>query len=408
MSAWSFTSRYSFLSVLVLSGLGLFASVTRATEAPRSATHIDSLRRAADAAQRAVADAERIAADAERLADAKAETIIVSTRKPGKSGKTVKVDLGSRGIINIDTEGNHGDKVLMGDNLTVEEDEVVGGDAVSIGGNITVLGKVLGSVVSVGGDVTLGDSAFVGKDAVSVGGSVERSGSSIVVGEVVEVDGPGIGFMPPWKKKSSDDSFGSRFTGFVQAIIFLLVLFAFAALALFLARQRIEYASDYLSSRPIESLLWGLISPVLLLLAFVLLCITLIGIPVALALLVLYPVFVFVGWVVAGHRIGRSIAVGETPLRTVFTGLMVLSGLMLLNAFLKMAGLGGFLRFIVIFTAVTISSLGAFAGLGAILGTRFRRAPVTPLVDPTTAYVPPAAPMSPPPTPAAPPPPPIE
>lgn len=362
-------SRNSFLSVLVLSGLGFFASTTQAAEAPRSRTQIDSLRKAADRAQRALIDAER-------MAEADPETIIVATRKPGKS---VKVDLGKRGILDIDTEGSHGNRVLMGDDLTVEADEVVGGDAVSIGGNITVRGKVMGSVVSVGGDVTLGDSAFVGKDAVSVGGRVERSESSIVVGEVVEVDGPGLGGLPPWKKKSGDDNFGSRFIGLIQMIIFYLVLFAFAALALFLARQRIEYASDYLAREPIPSLLLGLFSPVLLFLAFILLCITLIGIPVALALLVLYPAFLFMGWVVAGHRIGRSIQAGETPLKTVFTGLLILAGLHLLYAFLKMAGVGGFLRFIVIFTGLTISSLGAFAGLGAILGTRFRRAPMIPV-----------------------------
>ncbi|MDZ4805337.1 MAG: hypothetical protein SGI90_10795 [Candidatus Eisenbacteria bacterium] len=363
-------SRNSFLSVLVLSGLGFFVSTTQAAEAPRSRTQIDSLRKAADRAQRALIDAER-------MAEADPETIIVATRKPGKS---VKVDLGKRGIIDIDTEGSHGDKVLMGDDLTVAVGEVVGGDAVSIGGDITVLGKVTGDVVSVGGDVTLGDSSFVGGDAVSVGGSVDRSESAIVVGKVVEVDGPGLGgLMAPWKKPPSEDNFGSRVTGFIQMIIFLLVLFAFAALVLFLARQRIEYASDYLAREPIPSLLLGLVSPVLLFLASILLCITLIGIPVALALLVLYPVFVFVGWVVAGHRIGRSIQAGETPLRTVFTGLMILSGLMLLNSFLKMAGVGGFLRFIVIFTGLTISSLGAFAGLGAILGTRFRRAPMIPV-----------------------------
>jgi hypothetical protein len=133
----------------------------------------------------------------------------------------------------------------------------------------------------------------------------------------------------------------------------------------------------------------------------VLLCITLIGIPVALALLVLYPVFIFVGWVVAGHRIGRSVAAGETPLRTVFAGLMILAGLPILFAFLRLVGIGGFLSFIVIFTGIMISSMGAFAGLGAILGTRFRRAPVGPPSSPEMVIT--TAPSAPPP-PAPPPP----
>ncbi|TPW07271.1 MAG: hypothetical protein FD129_2583, partial [bacterium] len=185
------------------------AAVARPTPPPApTRARIDSLRSAADAAEKALKEAE---AKAEAMTDAKPETIIVATRKPNKS---VKVDLGSRGVIDIDTEGHHGDKVRMGDNLIVEADEVVGGDAVSMGGDITVLGKVMGSVVSVGGDVTLGDSAFVGKDAVSVGGSVQRAETAIVAGEVVEVDGPGMNFMPPWKKhrdRDNEDAFGSRF-----------------------------------------------------------------------------------------------------------------------------------------------------------------------------------------------------
>ncbi|HEX7879660.1 MAG TPA: hypothetical protein VF720_09640 [Candidatus Eisenbacteria bacterium] len=393
MSAW--LSRSSVLTVM-LSCLALAGGVGDSFGAVKPKTRhaqLDSLRQAAEAAQRAVIEAERQAVEA--------ETIVVATRRPSR---TMSVDLGRHGKMTVNTDQSHGDKVLMGDDLVVEADEVIGGDAVSMGGNITVLGKVMGSVVSVGGDVTLGDSSFVGKDAVSVGGEVIRSETAIVGREVMEVDGPAI-FKPRFGGRSHDDdardsSFGHRFAGLVQTVIFFLVLFAFAALALYLVRQRIEYASDYLSREPIPALLLGLVSPFLLLVSFVLLCITLIGIPVALALLVLYPVFIFVGWVVTGHRIGRSVAAGETPLRTVFAGLMVLAGLPLLFAFLRMVGITGFLPGIVIFTGIMISSLGAFIGLGAILGTRFRRGPAGPTAPPDMVIT--SAPSAPPPAPPPP------
>jgi hypothetical protein len=375
------------LSCLALAG---GTGIVAAREVGTTRAQIDSLRRAAEAAQRAVREAEREAADA--------ETIIVATRKPDR---TVSVDLGGRGKMTIDTDNSHGDRVQMGDDMVVDEDEVVAGDAVSMGGDVTVLGKVMGSAISVGGNVTLGDSAFVGKDAVSVGGEVDRSETAIVAGQVLEVDGPAI-WPKRWGREPQDEmasSFGHRFVGLIQTVIFFLVLFAFAAMALYLARQRIEYASEYLSREPVPSLLLGLVSPFLLLVSFVLLCITLIGIPVALALLVLYPVFIFVGWVVTGHRIGRSVAAGETPLRTVFAGLLVLAGLPMLHAVLRLIGIGGFLSFIVIFTGIMVSSLGAFAGLGAIIGTRFRRGPVPPAMAPEMVMttMPPPPPPAPPP-----------
>jgi len=357
VSAW--LSRSSVLTVM-LSCLALAGVVGESFGSARAKSRpadIDSLRQAAEAAQRAVIEAERQAVEA--------ETIVVATKRPNR---TMSVDLGRHGKMTVNTDQSHGDKVLMGDDLVVEADEVIGGDAVSMGGNITVLGKVMGSVVSIGGDVTLGDSSFVGKDAVSVGGEVIRSETAIVGREVMEVDGPAI-FKPRLgRNQHSDDddnSVGHRFAGFVQTVIFFLVLFAFAALALYLVRQRIEYASDYLSREPIVSLLLGLVSPFLLLVSFVLLCITLIGIPVALAILVLYPVFIFVGWVVTGHRIGRSVAAGETPLRTVFAGLLVMAGLPILFMVLRLVGIGGFLSGIVLFTGLMVSSLGGGAGGGA-------------------------------------------
>jgi hypothetical protein len=396
VSAW--LSRSSVLTVLLL-GLGLaghagVAAARGSSDRPAaSRAQLDSLREAAREAQRAVIEAERRAVEAD-MQEAEAETIIVATKKPNK---TMSVDLGKHGKMTIDADNTHGDKVLMGDDLVIEKGEVVSGDAVSMGGDITVLGKVMGSVVSVGGNVTLEDSAYVGKDAVSVGGEVHRAESAYVGREVMEVDGPPI--FPKiggGRKHEAHDSVGDRFGSLVGTIIFYLVLFAFAALALYLARQRIEYASDYLSREPIPSLLLGLLSPVLLLVAFILLCITLIGIPVALALLVLYPAFIFVGWVVTGHRIGRSVASGETPLRTVFAGLMVLAGLPVLHAFLRLLGVTGFLGFIVIFTGILVSSLGAFAGLGAIIGTRFRRGPIVPPAAPEMTMPAPAPPMPPP------------
>lgn len=372
----------------LIAALTLFVSFAAPSMGEARETTVDA---SEDSAR---AEARRVLREALE-SEEKAETLIISSKR---SGRPVKIDLGSRGVISVDAASTeHGDKVLVGDDLLVGADEVVSGDAVSIGGSATILGKVMGSVVAVGGSVLLGDSAYVGEDAVSIGGGVERSETAVVHGEVVQVGISGPFPLIFGKGKTfKPSSVGSRILALIRTIIFYLVLAAFAALAVYLGRNRIEHASDYLSREPLPAVLMGLLSPVLLLVAFVLLCLTIIGIPVALALLFLYPVFIFLGWVVTAHRLGQSMRPDEpTPLRTVFVGLAVLSGLHVLHALLKAVGIGGFLSFAVGFAGLAISGFGAFAGLGAILGTRFRRAPVA--GSPVFAGTPP------PPTPPAPP-----
>jgi hypothetical protein len=372
----------------LLAGLALFAplAVVPASDARESAIEVtvdasdDSARAEAERILRKVLDSDSVA-----------ETLIVTGRK---RGRTATIDLGSRGVISVDAASTeHGDRVLVGDDLLVEEDEIITGDAVSIGGSATILGKVMGSVVAVGGSVRLGDSAFVGTDAVSVGGRVEVAETAVVVGKVsgVKIGAP-LPIILGKGKHLSGDSVGSRILGLIRTIIVYLILAAFAALAVYLGRNRIEHASDYLSREPLPAVLMGLLSPVLLVVAVVLLCVTIIGAPVAFALLFLYPVFIFLGWVVTAHRLGLSMRPDEpVPLRIVFVGLAVLSGLHILHALLKALGIGGFLTFAVGFAGLAISGFGAFAGLGAILGTRFRRAPV-----PGQALAPGAAPPAPP------------
>jgi hypothetical protein len=327
---------------------------------------------------------------------ATAETLIVNRKNDGD----VDISIGDRRRIKIDGDSNNGgDVVLMGDDVFVDKDEVIDGDVVAVGGSVTVLGKVIGNAVAVGGTVTLGDSAVVGGDAVSVGGSVERSSGARVGGEVVNV---GVSLPLPFLKAPRNRPQHAIFN-FFRWIVFYLVIFAAAALCIYLARDRLGYASTYLGREPFPSFLLGALSPVLALVAFVLLCITLIGIPVAAALIFLYPVFLFMGWVVSGHRIGSSVK-GESTVtvRTVFTGLLVVSGLHMLSVLVRLIGIGGVPVFLLQMAGVTLSFTAALVGLGAILGTRFRRPPgvvpaagYPPVVPPPGYPIPPGTPMPP-------------
>ena len=294
-----------------------------------------------------------------------AETLIVDRDDTGD----IDISIGDRRKIRID--GDHeGDMVLMGDDIFVGADEVVDGNVVAVGGSVTVQGKVLGDVVAVGGSVSLGDSAVVTGDAVSVGGGVEKKSGARVAGETVNV-GVTLPILPFAKSRPAN-----ALLNFVRWIIFYMIVFAAAALSIYLARDRIGHASTYLGREPFPSFLLGVLSPALALIAFVLLCITLIGIPVALALIFLYPVFLFLGWVVAGHRIGSSVNGDPTVnVRTVFTGLVAISGLQMFGVLLKLFGVGGIPILLTQAAGFVLSFTAALVGLGAILGTRFRRPP---------------------------------
>ena len=64
-----------------------------------------------------------------------------------------------------------GDQVRFGGNVRVDEDEVVVGDVVAIGGSARIDGEVRGEVVAVGGNVELGPRSLVTEDIAVVGGT---------------------------------------------------------------------------------------------------------------------------------------------------------------------------------------------------------------------------------------------
>lgn len=300
-------------------------------------------------------------------------TIVI---RGGRHGKGGHVEISQRGII-VDDSDHGGDVVRMGDDIHVKPGEVISGDVVSIGGSVTIDGTVMGDAVSIGGDMSLGDSAVVSGDAVSIGGGVTKSASARVGGESVQV---GVKLPSLWNIGKGDADHVKKGHGVIKFffwVIFYLVVFAFAALVIALGRDRIVYASDYMRKEPLITFLLGMFSPLIFFIGMILLMITIIGIPVALAVCFLYPVLVFTGWVVAGYRVGCSVRQTRTlDVRTVFMGLLVISAVHMLAVVLRSMGVGGLPTLLLGIIGYGASLLAALIGLGAILGTRFRRPPL--------------------------------
>jgi hypothetical protein len=172
--------------------------------------------------------------------------------------------------------------------------------------------------------------------------------------------------------------------------VFSLVLFlGLGALVAVLFPERLGRVSATVSRRTLLSLVLGVLSLPLLPILAVLLCITVIGIPVAVLLLLLYPVAAFVGYVASSALIGarlRGRGVTEQPIWP-----STLLGILFVGLFFLLAGVlstvqmdGGVLRvmgFVLMGVGLVIGSVSVLLGLGALflsrLGEPERLAPGT-------------------------------
>src|SRR5262249_26915977 len=180
-----------------------------------------------------------------------------------------------------------GDIVRFGSDITLSSEQVVEGDVVSFGGSVEVRGKVTGNVSSMGGDLTLASTARVDGDVVCIGGTLhEEPGSSVGGQRVTAPRTPGARFFLPMLSVVGS---GVRM---IVHVIWLCIMLGFAWVFVKLAPTRTQNALDQIEREPgpsfiIGLLLWALIIPSVIALALVMavLCITIIGIPLAIVVL---------------------------------------------------------------------------------------------------------------------------
>ena len=171
---------------------------------------------------------------------------------------------------------------IMGD---LRIDGEVRRDAVAVMGSVTINGKVGGEVVAVMGDVVLGPKAEVDGDVVAIGGTLQRDPGAIVRGEVTRV---GVGKLSVAKLQTPsalrawwDHALGhGALFGFGAGLGWLAV--GFYALLALVFPGGIRRTGDMLVQRPGAVALSALLTLMALPVLFILLLITVVGIPVAL------------------------------------------------------------------------------------------------------------------------------
>jgi hypothetical protein len=194
------------------------------------------------------------------------------------------------------------DKVRIGGDVIVEEGTEVK-DAVAVGGNVTVYGKVRDSAVAVGGSVIIGPDAVIGKDVVSIGGAVQQAQGAVIHGDVVELNIPGVSAIVPF---FIDDTAASWFWTF--KIASLLGFLALAVLLVALLPKPFDLITDNVQQNVGKVILWALLGLVVLVPLTFFLIISVIGIPLIALEVLLAGIAFLVGYIAIAQLIGDKIA----------------------------------------------------------------------------------------------------
>ncbi len=291
-------------------------------------------------------------------------------RRSGKGGR----DVVARGRSLEVKEGEHVDSaVVYGGNLAVRG--VVEDDAVVFGGNLEINGHVAGDAHAFGGNVVLGPDAVVEGDVSAFGGSVLKQDGAQVAGSTESFGGAHIGRMVAGElkenlrdikkqtraerdeAKAEEKEERRRGSGFATFLVWFAMLFGTGFLGQLFFPTRMKQLGAEIRADPVRSGVVGVLGTLAMVPITVVLTVTLIGIPVMLALWVVAFLTTALGFAAVANEIGARVPM----LRGRKTQAMVLAlGLLILLVVGHIPVLGPL--------ALTLATLVAF---GAVIRTRF-------------------------------------
>ncbi|MCY1047412.1 hypothetical protein OV208_39300 [Corallococcus sp. bb12-1] len=216
--------------------------------------------------------------------------------------------------------------VVYGGNLIVRG--TVEDDAVAFGGNLEIHGHVEGDAHAFGGNVILGPDAQVEGDVSAFGGQVQKADGAKVEGSLESFGGAGLGRMvageikrgmtearnpgaavDPSDSDHDDDDRGNGGGGLASFILQFALLFGLGFLGQMFFPARMKELGEEIRSRPGQNVLVGFVGTLALIPLTIVLCITLIGIPVAFALLVASMLGTALGYAAVASELGTRLPV---------------------------------------------------------------------------------------------------
>jgi hypothetical protein len=193
-------------------------------------------------------------------------------------------------------KGHRADRTVFAGNLRVEKDETAK-DVTVLGGNADIYGNVSGDMTILGGNAHLYSGAHVSGDIEMMGGALQLDDGSIVDGDVNVVGGAvdrapgaqvsgnvatgGHGHDDDDEPKTANSKVAHAARTFGGHVTRTAMLFVFGAVLLALLTRRMGYLEVEAAQRPMRSFALGIVGSICLVLVAGLLCVTLIGIPVA-------------------------------------------------------------------------------------------------------------------------------
>lgn len=297
-------------------------------------------------------------------------------KKGGTSGRQIRITTKGQGgevptppippdiDITVGEDSNANDIVRFGSDITIHPGKKIDGSVVAIGGDITVLGEVMEDVVSIGGNVDVKPSGVIHGDAVAVGGNVNEEVGSTINGENVSIGFSALKLLGLFGLLAGIGSFGA-------AIGLLLVLVMVGVIALILARTRMEAMLSSYDSHMGKFFLNGFLCTLAFGPLFILLLITIIGIPVAILLPFAYALGGLVGIACSGMYLGRRLRPGSSRGWSAVIGLGVLVLVQWFGGWMSDTGWLRVFGWVLSLIAFVGWMWAGFTGLGAIWVTRF-------------------------------------
>ncbi|NMA11729.1 MAG: hypothetical protein GX933_00890 [Chloroflexi bacterium] len=219
----------------------------------------------------------------------------------------------------------NGDLLVLGGNVIINNNATVKGDVAIFGGNADIAGEIKGSLVVFGGNVNLKESSKISGDFSIIGGKVNRSPGAMISGDSVYKDDikiPNLNVIDKIKDEINDEgiiihdhrssrTWFDRVIDFTTSVVFffvkLLVLTLIAFITTLLFEKHVVAGATQLPINMLASFGIGLLALIAFPIIILFLTITVILIPLALVVLLIWGVLFLFGWVLIGCEVGQRL-----------------------------------------------------------------------------------------------------
>ncbi len=203
----------------------------------------------------------------------------------------------------------NGDLVVIGGQAVIEQGAIVNGNIVIIGGSLQLDGQASGDAVIIGGLATLGAKATLAGDLVTLGGSLQRAESAEIGGNVISnlpaptVQIPAISGTNPVTLPALRDNFNPIWT--VTSILFWSVFLGALAMVLTLfLHPQLDRVANTIVKQPFMAGSLGLLTLFVGLIGGLVLLVTLVLSPLAVAAAILIVLAWLFGVIALGMEVG--------------------------------------------------------------------------------------------------------